>query len=802
MKFTLSWLKKFLETNASLEEITNKLTMLGLEVEEVIDRSAELGNFEVAEIIEAIPHPNADKLRVCKVKTASGILDIVCGAPNARSGIKVVLAKIGTTIPNGGFQIKQSKIRGVDSHGMLCSAEELNIKGDSAGIIELPKDAEIGTKIIKHFGFDDPVIHINITPNRADGLGVYGIARDLAASGVGTLKELQIPKINDEFSANLELKVLNQKACPLFAIREIAGINNTETPKWLKDYLENIGIGSISPVVDVTNYISYSFGQPMHAYDADKTDGTLIVDTLRSSDKISALNNKEYDLQEEDLVIKDGKEIQCLAGIIGGKVSSCSNVTRRIFLESACFDSNYVMNSGRRLMIETDSRYRFERNVDRAFSLKALDYATDLILSICGGKASSVKCVGETTLPTKIIEFSTDFFLSRAGFELSSKEISDILKKLGFGIDNYDQNHDQEDSKFFSITVPSWRSDISLREDIIEEIVRIHGYEQIPLNPLPETSAKRIVNREQRSIMDVKRLMAVNGYTEVVSWSFIDSKKASFFSELKPELKVVNPISIDLDYMRPSILPNLLEFAANNLNRSFKDLCLFELGPVFMNTGEVSPTKSVCGIKIGSNGPKNYHFNTEKVDIFDVKADLEVVLASFGLEIDKCQIKSNAPSYYHPSRSGTIALGKNLIAHFGQVHPSILKLFEIESEVMAFEVNLSNIPLGKEKFGKRSDFKASNYQMIVRDYAFVIDETQSVGEILNFIRNSDKNLIRNVNLFDIYSGDKITKGKKSIAISVAIQDDGKTLTEEDIGNINKIIISSVETKFNARIRDV
>ena len=798
MKFTLSWLKNFLDTNASLEEITNKLTMLGLEVEEVIDLASELADFEVAEIIEAVPHPNADKLRVCKVKTSSEILDIVCGAPNARSGIKVVLAKIGTTIPNGNFKIKQSKIRGVDSCGMLCSAEELNIKGDSSGIIELPEDVEIGTKIAKYFGFDDPVIHINITPNRADGLGVYGVARDLAAAGIGTLKALEIPKINDSFSSSLEIKVLNQEACSLFAVREIQELSNTESPKWLKNCLESIGVGSISPVVDVTNYISYSFGQPMHAYDADKVGKGLTIELLKSPIKFEALNNKEYELSVGDLVIGDENGIHCLAGVIGGKNSACSDLTQRVILEAAHFDNKTVGRTGRKTMIETDGRYRFERYVNKEFTLQALDYATNLILTICGGKASAVKSCGESILPIRTIDFSANFFLSRAGFKLSSDEISSILERLGFKVDK--ANHDKDAA--FKVTIPSWRSDVSLKEDLVEEVLRIYGYEQIPLCPLPDAAVQKIVDRGQKNLMDVKRLLAANGYTEVVSWSFMDSKKASLFSELKPELTLLNPISSDLDYMRPSILPNLLKFASNNLNRSFKDLSLFELGPVFLSAEDIMPVKFASGVRIGNNLPKNCHSGGEKVSVFDVKADLEVVLANLGFELDKCQIKSEAPSYYHPTRCGTVSLGKNLIAYFGQVHPSILKLFDIEQDVMAFELNLSNIPKAGEKFGKKADFKASDYQMINRDYAFVIDEAQSIGEILSFIRNADKNLIRNVSLFDVYVGDKIEKGKKSVAISVLIQDDNKTLTEEDISHVNKTIIAGVEAKFNAHLREI
>lgn len=793
MKFTLSWLKSFLDTTASLEEITSNLTMIGLEVEEVVDRRAELADFEVAEILETMQHPDADKLKVCKVQASSGLLSIVCGAPNARGGIKVVLAKIGTIIPNGSFKIKQSKIRGVESCGMLCSREELNIKGDSSGIIELPEDAIVGNDIAEYFGFDDPVIHINVTPNRADGLGVYGIARDLAAKGLGKLRPFDAPIIKKEFSSEIKVEVLNQEACPLFAVAEIKNLKNIESPKWLKQYLENIGIGSISAIVDVTNYISYSFGQPMHAYDAKKIKGSLVVDSLDKSEKIFALNDKEYELGVGDIIIKDDQEIHCLAGIIGGKNSSCNESTTKILLEAACFDSQYIARTGRKIMIDTDSRYRFERNVDREFTLKALDYASNLILAICGGECSKTKIVGNDKLPTRKIGFSTEFFVAKTGFFIKEDKIIEILEKLGFSCKR--KNGEIE------ITIPSWRYDVSIKEDIVEEIVRIYGYDQIPLAKLPNNNVEKIINRQQRRFMDIKRLLASNGYTEIISWSFMDSKKAKLFSSIKEELMLQNPISADLDYMRPSILPNLLKIACNNINRSYKDLSLFEVGPVFHDADDVTSSKSVAGIRIGSNLPKNCHVTPQEVSVFDIKSDLEIIFSYASLELDKCQIQNSAPSYYHPTRSATILLGKNVIAYFGQIHPSILKAFDIECDVMAFEVNLTKLPIPKEKFGKKPKPKISDYQMVNRDYAFVINESQKIGEILSFIRNTDKNLIKDVSLFDIYEGQKIEKGKKSIAISVTIQDDNKTLVEEDINNVNKLIIEGVNTKFGAFLRE-
>lgn len=793
MKFTLLWLKNFLDTDASLEEIVNRLTMIGLEVEEVIDKRTELVDFEIAQILETTNHPDADKLKICKVQTSSDIVTIVCGASNARAGIKVVLAKIGAIIPNGNFKIKQSKIRGIDSSGMLCSREELNIKGDSSGIIELSDDAVIGNNILEYFGFDDPVIHINVTPNRADALGVYGIARDLSASGMGVLKPLEIPVIKEGFSSDTKLMVLNEEACPFFAIREIKNLKNQASPRWLQKYLENIGVASISSIVDVTNYIAYSFGQPMHAYDSDKIKGNLSVNILDETEKFVALNDKEYELNLGDIVIRDNQAIHSLAGIIGGKNSSCNESTNRILLEAACFDSIHITRTGRKMMIDTDSRYRFERNVDREFTLKALEYATNLILMICGGECSVTQIAGNNKLPTRIIDFPFDFFVSRAGFNIQEEEIIAILHKLGFYCNN------QKDK--IEITIPSWRYDVSIKEDIVEEIVRIYGYDKIPLVPLPANNVQKIINREQRRFLDIKRLLASNGYTEVISWSFMDSKKAKLFSELKDELTLQNPISSDLDYMRPSILPNLLKIACNNINRSYKDLSLFELGPVFNDVDNITPTQSLAAIRIGANQPKNIHSIAREFNIFDIKSDLESIFSYSSLEIDKCQIQDTAPNYYHPTRSATISLGKNVIVYFGQIHPLILKTFDIECDVMAFEMDLSKLPMTKEKFGKKSKLKISDYQMINRDYAFIIEESQKIGEILSFIKNIDKNLIKNVSLFDVYHGNKIEKGKKSIAISVIIQDDNKTLNEEDINNVNKLIIDGVRVKFKACLRE-
>lgn len=794
MKFTLNWLKSFLDTEASLEKIVETLTIIGLEVEEVIDRREELAVFEVAEIIDAAPHPEADKLRVCQVKTANEVLGIVCGAPNARKGIKVVLAKIGTTIPNGNFKIKQAKIRGIDSSGMLCSAEELNIKGDSTGIIELPDSAIVGEPIAGFFGLDDPVIHINVTPNRADSLGVYGIARDLAAAGIGVLKQLPEIEITGNFESNVNIRVKDLEACPLFAIRQIKNITNNQSPLWLKNYLSNIGISSISAIVDITNYIAFTFGQPMHAYDYNKLVGNeLIVERLTSADKFSALNGKEYELDENDLIIRDSQNIQCLAGIIGSASSACSENTDNIVLEAASFNSKLIAQTGRKHGIESDSRYRFERYVDRDFTVTVHDYATKMVLDICGGEASEIKLVSAGGRGQRKINFAITFFEKRMGFAIDALQATTILEKLGFTC--------IPDAGNIEIIVPSWRSDVSLPEDIVEEIARIHGYDNILTHPLPPAQAVRVINPEQRRLADLKRLTASIGYNEIVTWSFMDSQKAALFCTLSEDLLLQNPISSDLDYMRPSIIPNLLKAACNNINRSIKDTSLFELGPIFSGSAAQVPIRSLAAIRTGHDFPRNCHFALRNVDVFDIKSDLEIIFTSIGLELDKCRLSSDMmPSYYHPTRSAVISLGKNILGYFGQIHPAVLEEFGIECEVMAFELNLSQLPPVKERKSERAAYIVSDYQPVMRDYAFLVEDGQTVGEILQFIRNIDKNLIRQVSLFDLYSGDKITAGKKSIAISVIMQDNSKTLTDSEIDHVSNLIINGVKEKFNATLR--
>lgn len=795
MKFTLSWLKQFLETENTLDEIATALTDIGFEVEEIIDRSEELKDFEVAHIIKTSPHPSADKLQICEVESAKGILQIVCGASNARANLKVVLANVGTIIPNGNFKIKGSEIRGIKSLGMLCSEEELLISESSSGIIELSQDAKVGVPFAKYYGLDDPIIHIDVTPNRGDALSVYGIARDLAAKGLGTLKAFDIPQVNTDFNTEFSIKVEDPHACKFFAAREIKNLKNCESPDWLKKFLNNIGIGSISAIVDVTNYILYTYGQPMHAYDKSKLVGNnLNIKILKDSFKFTALNNKEYELSAGDLVINDSKSVQCLAGIIGADVSACDMSTTTIIIEAANFSPKIITKSGRKHNIITDSRHRFERNVDSSFTSTILDLATTLITSICDGLTSQVLAQGNPEVPLRTVDFPLNFFTKLTGLEVQPQIIRDILLSLGFKIEFTED--------IFKLTIPSWRPDIEVKEDIVEEIMRIYGYDKLPSVKLPEVNVEKILSKEQRRISDIKRILAATGFVETVNWSFVDKNLAKLFSSIKPELALQNPISLDLNYMRPSIILSLLKIASKNSARSVKDLSLFEVGPVFNGVSLEDEKTFACGIRAGYDNQKSSHAPTlREVDVFDIKADIELVLNSCGLSLDRLQIRNNAaPPYYHPTRSASIQMGSNILGYFGQIHPTTLKAFDVDVSIYGFELNLTNIPHGKNKFGLRDEFKFSDFQSVVRDFAFTISADQNIGEILSFVKNIDKKLIRAVDLFDVYTGSKVEAGSKSIAMSVNIQADDKTLTEAELALLSNLIITSVEQKFKASLR--
>jgi phenylalanyl-tRNA synthetase beta chain len=796
MKFTLSWLKSFLDTNASIQEICEKLTILGLEVEEVIDKTKELGSFKVAEIIEATQHPNADKLRVCKVNNGSQILQIVCGASNARAGIKVVLAEVGALIPNGQFKIRASEIRGVKSEGMLCSAEELSIGGDSDGIIELPLEANPGESFLKYFGLDDPVIDIFVTPNRGDCLGVYGIARDLAASGIGALKPLQYNKVEAKFNSNFKALIENKKLSKGFVLREFKNVKNCKSPIWLQNLLKNIGVNPISALVDITNYISYSFARPLHAYDKAKIGGSLMVREARAGEKLAALNGKEYELTSSDIVIADENNIHALGGIIGGEDGSCSLETTNIILESAIFDKVAIAKTGRRLQIHTDSRFRFERHVDPNSIILGIDIATQMILEICGGEVSDYIIAGETDFKNNKIDFEVALIKKRTGIDISTDESIVILEKLGFKLLS-------NDLISCTLEIPSWRSDITIPEDLVEEVARIYGYDKLPQSPLPghHLIKTRLLSQKQRRMRDARKVLTAKGLDELVTWSFMASNKASALRPLKDELFIANPIANNLDYMRPSILPNLLDVIAKNKARSFNDLAFFEVGPIFLSPKAEDEKQVISAVRVGNYIDKTIYNSARDVDIYDIKADLELLLEEFGFSMNKLQLNSDKPAYFHPNRAATLKLGNKIIAHFGELHPEFTANYDIKNRVVGFELFLEELPEARSKAGKKEQYIVSDFQPVERDFAFLVEEKTNIGEITSFIRSLEKELIKEVRIFDIYKGSNIEKGKKSVALNILLQAKDKTLNDIELQNISEKIINEVERQFDAKIRD-
>ncbi|MCD6035765.1 MAG: phenylalanine--tRNA ligase subunit beta [Rickettsiales bacterium] len=794
MKFTLSWLHEYLQTSASVQDIANQLTALGLEVEEISDPTETLGNFLVAEILEAQQHPDADRLRICKVNNGKETLQIVCGAPNARAGIKVVLAPVGTVIPNGDFTIKASKIRGVDSNGMLCSETELGLGNDSNGIMELPATASVGKRFVDEMGLNDPAIEIAITPNRGDCLGVYGVARDLAAAGLGKLKALKVPTVTSKGVSPIAVSIEQQADCPLFVGRYFKNVKNGKSPAWLENRLKAIGLQPISALVDITNYISYSFGRPLHVYDADTLKSPVTVRLSRTGEKFLALDNKEYTLPEGLTVIADSARVLALGGVIGGKDSGSELSTTNVFLEVALFDPLAVSKAGRSLQIDSDARYRFERNVDPLFVESATAIASQMILDICGGEASEPVVAG--TLPDKIkktIAFPLARVKTLGGIELGADAITGILTQLGFAVEGSGETR--------NVAIPSWRSDVHGPADLVEEVVRIHGYDKLPNTPLPANdSFKPTLSPLQKNTSLIRRQLATRGLREAVTWSFMSSDKAKLFAPLQQELTLLNPISSDLDVMRPSILPNLLDALARNAARGASDLGLFEIGPMFANATPEGRVLVVTGVRSGNAASKNPHKTERVLDVFDAKADGIAALTVAGAPVDNLQVTRDAPKWYHPGRSGAWKLGKTVLGYFGEIHPSFLESFDIKTTVIAFELFPEAIPYKQKKTTAKSALKTSEFQSVERDFAFIVDTSLPAEELLKTVRGADKTLISRVSIFDVYQGKGVDDGKKSVAISVRLQPQDKTLTDADIEQISTAVIGAVVKQCGGTLR--
>ncbi|MGL9731969.1 MAG: phenylalanine--tRNA ligase subunit beta [Wolbachia sp.] len=788
MKFTLSWLLEHLETNANLEEITDKLTHIGLEVEDVID-NAKLAGFVVAKVLEVAPHPNADKLKLCKVDDGSKVLQIVCGANNVREGMKTVLASPGSTLPESDFTIKPVKIRGVLSKGMLCSASELAlVQEESEGIIELSDDYKVGDKFFNC----DPVIDINVTPNRGDCLGVYGIARDLAATGIGTLKALTCFGVTPARDTRIQLATLIKRDSPInikvtdgesfISGTYIANVKNKESPKWLKDRLESIGMRCISAIVDITNYIMISFGRPMHSYDAKKIEGELVVRKANSGEKFTGLNDKEYLLNKDISVISDNKNIHAIAGIIGGKCSECKLETTDIFLESAWFDPISTTKSSRQLGISTDSSYRFARSVNHGFTLDGLSLATQMILELCGGEASSVVSAGSLDRADTKVNFDYQDINKFGSVSASPDETFDILTKLGFSIDKKTENN-------WNVQVPSWRQDVAIPADLVEEVVRIYGYDKIKEEPLTGN-----IETETSAQDDLRILMTSRGFHEVFTWSFMSESTAEKFGYSDKLFIIDNPFNNNFNIMRPSIIPNLLQVIADNIAHGTSNLAVFEIGPVYDSLNQ--PKYVLSGIRSGNNLPRN-HYNTDrKIDVFDAKADLITALEFFNVNCDNLTIGRAEKEYYHPGKSGTLSFRSKIVGHFGELHPSILDFFYIKQKVVGFKLileNIGNLPVSRKKF---IDYK---YQSVKRDFAFIVNKDVAAGNIINMVKKSLE-LITEVLVFDVYHGDSMEPNKMSIALSVTFYSPTHTLTEEEIQKESSAIVNLVRENTGGVLR--
>jgi phenylalanyl-tRNA synthetase beta chain len=796
MKFTLSWLKTYLDTDVDLFTISETLTAIGLEVEEVIDPTEGLKPFVIAKIEKTEQHPNADKLRVCTVNNGNEIIQVVCGAPNAKAGLIGAFAPSGCTIPTNGLKLKPSNIRGVDSNGMMCSERELGLGDDHDGIIELPSDAPIGASFADYANLNDPTIEIAITPNHQDALGVYGIARDLAAAGIGTLIKPDISKISGNFKSPITINIEDKNACPVFAGRYIRGVKNGPSPEWMQRRLISLGMKPISALVDITNFMTHDYGRPLHVFDADNITGNLKVRLSKSGEKLLALDEKEYVFDDQVCVISDNKAINSIGGVMGGAGSGTYDETKNVFLECAWFDPIRTAMTGRKLGIESDARYRFERGVDPSTVLDGIEIATRLILDMCGGQPSEVEVSGKVPVISKTIIMRPERVKELGGINISKAEVIDILKRLGFKVTDND--------KTLEVTSPSWRCDIDREPDLVEEVLRIYGYNKIVGEPLPASSRDIVAGLSpmQKRIRMAKRRAAVCGLREVITWSFISSSQAMLFADPKPELILDNPVSSDLNAMRPNLLPNLITAAGRNSDRGIKSVALFEAGNQFYSDKIDGQNFVIAGIRRGQKNERHWQKNSEDINVYDAKADAISILSAIGVKADNAQVVAEAPAWYHPGRSGVIRLGpKNIMAYFGEIHPNILKKLDVKGPLVGFEIMLGNIPLPRSKVGNsRGPLKSSDFQSVERDFAFVVSKDLAAEQLVKVISSVDKKLIDSVNVFDVYEGAGIDDGKKSIAVNVRLQPFNKTMTDDEIEEFRQDVISIVIKKTGGTLR--
>ncbi|MBI1954286.1 MAG: phenylalanine--tRNA ligase subunit beta [Proteobacteria bacterium] len=777
MKFTLSWLFDHLETSASLKDIITKLTELGHEVEKVDDPSITFQGFVVGQVLKVEPHPQADRLKLCQVDSGKSTLQVVCGASNVYQGMKVAFAPVGVTIPQTGQVLKKSVIRSVESQGMMCSVKELGLGDDHEGILDLQTEKEPGTSLAQALEIDDPVIELSLTPNRADCFSVRGIARDLAASGLGTLKPLEILPIKGDFVSSLQVNIQHLEDCPVFYGRLIKNVKNSLSPRWLQKRLKAIGLRPLSALVDITNYLTYDLGRPLHVFDVSKIEGDLYVRPAKQGEQLNGLNEKTYDLQEKDIVIADEKKVLALGGILGGIESACSESTTDVFIECALFSPVQIAKTGQAHQILSDARTRFERGVDPESIVYGLHKATEMIVQICGGEVSEIVQAGTLPFNRTGISLTEDKLKRLTGMAISLTEATDILKRLGF--------EEKEKRTFIS---PSFRYDVHIEEDLIEEILRIKGYHTIPSIPLPPSPS--IKSKDVRNTL--RRLIAARGFYETVTWSFISEKESQLFEGKGPKLS--NPISQDHSTMRTCLFPSLLKSIRRNEARSVNQGAFFEISPFYKS--DFSQENVLSGLRYGYLSLKDWQQKERMCNVFDIKADLIMVLNHLGFQEESFQIDL-APSYYHPGRRCALKLQNKPIAFFGELHPCVLKHFDIINPVVGFELFLDRLPAIKSK---KKSLELSPYQIVERDFAFLLERYITARQLLNVVRKVDKELITEVRIFDVYQGDKLPKDKKSIAFQVKLEPKLSTLTEADIQSLSQKIIESVQKEVKGELR--
>jgi phenylalanyl-tRNA synthetase beta chain len=801
MKLTLSWLKDHLDTDAPLAETVERLTSIGLEVESVDDKSS-LKPFVIAKVLTAVQHPDADRLRVLTVDAGDGKppVQVVCGAPNARAGLVGAFAAPGTYIPGIDVTLSVGKIRGVESHGMMCSERELELSDEHTGIIDLPEDAPVGSSFAAYAKLDDPVIDINLTPNRPDATSIHGIARDLAAAGLGRLKDGAVEPVAGKGECPVKVTIESPELCPGFALRLVKGVKNGPSPKWLQQRLIAIGLRPINALVDITNYVTFDRGRPLHVFDAKKVKGDLVVRRAKAGEKVLALDGREYELTPEVCVIADDDGVESIAGIMGGEHSGCDETTTDVLIESALWEPLNIARTGRELGIITDARYRFERGVDPEFMVPGVELATRMVLDFCGGEPSETEVVGYAGHTPEIVSFQLSEVKRLTGIEVPKAESLAILKRLGFG--------PRGDGDVVNVTVPSWRPDVEGKADLVEEVMRIHGVDKIepqPLGALDAVSGK-ILTMLQIRTRAAKRALAVRGMMEAVTWSFIPAKHAELFAGGQPELKLANPIAADMSDMRPSLLPGLIAAAQRNADRGIGDVALFEVSGTYEGDAPEKQRRVAAGVRRGTakldGSGRHWAGNAGSVGVFDAKADAIAALEACGAPVDRLQIEAGGPAWYHPGRSGVIKLGpKTVLGHFGEFHPKALEVLDVSGPLCGFEVFIDAVPEPKAKPTRtKPRLDLSAFQMVTRDFAFVVDKAVEAGALTRAALAADKKLISGVSVFDLFEGPSIGEGKKSIAIEVSIQPVEKTLTDEDFEALAGRIVENVKKQTGGVLR--